>query len=86
MGLFGRTSCNEQRDWQVEAMMNDGDYFKLTEQLNEDEAMEFYEDLMEEVENSESGFIEVEKDRGNRSSITMSINLINVQAFRVRRY
>ena len=84
MGLFGRTSCNEERDWLVRAIFNDG-VIDLTEQINEEEANQFFNELQKEVKNSNDGFVKVHKDRGEYSDKTYLINLKIVESFIVRR-
>ncbi len=82
--LFGRTSCNEERDWCVVADVIEEECV-LTEQLNESEAKKFYEELKEEIEKNKTGFIEVVKDGGEYSDKTYLLNLKNVEKFRLYR-
>lgn len=67
MTLFGRTSCNEQRDWAVKVFFSGESVLDVTEQLNEKEATEFYEEFIKKLEDK-SQLIEVIKDRGQRAT------------------
>jgi len=84
MGLFGRTSCNEDRSWSVECYTIDGDRITLTEQLNKKEATAFYKEIEKELTNNKP-YIKVFKDGGEyegkdwlivKSSI-IGISLVN---------
>lgn len=80
MGLFGRTACGENRDWKVIAFLNsDANPIRLTEQLNEQEAKEFYDKLKIEILNCSNGWIECYKDNGDEyTSETRFLNLANI--------
>ena len=85
MGLLGRTSCKEERNWDVKAYFNDkSNSLKLTEQLNEKEATDFYKKLKKELENSKTDFIEVVKDKGaNDAPVTWLLNKRNIVRIRL---
>lgn len=62
--LFGRKSCKEDRRWEVRAHFIDDSVVLLTQQLNEEEAQDFYDELIEELQKSKSDWIEVKTDMG----------------------
>jgi hypothetical protein len=65
MKLFGRKSCYEKRDWEVRLFTVDSDEgVKLTEQLNEKEAKQFYNEAKKELSSSSKWF-EVESSNGD---------------------
>lgn len=85
MALFGRTSCEEQRDWQVRIYLVDECWILATEQLNEDEAKEFYNKVNAEF-NKPAKTMEVIKDRGmNKSDKTFTIVKDKVTSIEVYR-
>ncbi len=80
MGLFGRTSCREDRSWQVRLHLCDGDSVTVTEQLNEKEATEFYKDLKKELLESKSDWVEIKTDNGDDyHADTRLFNKINIK-------
>jgi UDP-N-acetylmuramyl tripeptide synthase len=86
MGLFGRTSCREDRSWRVIADTVDNERIVLTEQLNEEEATKFLKELEEQFEDKKKT-IKVIKDGGdNYYEQTWIINKRNVVCFKLHRY
>ena len=80
--LFGRTACNEERDWDVMVEFTSGEEFNLTEQLNEEEATDFFNKIKEKMADKES-FIEVVKDRGTCRARTYIIPKANITYIRL---
>jgi hypothetical protein len=63
--LFGRKSCEENRDWCVKVCLVDDTYIIVTEQLNKKEAKEFYNELKKELKESKSDWVEIESSNGD---------------------
>ena len=79
MGLFGRTSCEEQRSYAVRVWtVETSDSFLVTEQLNKEEAEDFYIEFKKELESSKE-WIEIEKNLGkDDEAITYLLNKKNI--------
>jgi len=86
MGLFGRTSCREDRSWRVRAyMLGDVDDINLTEQLNEEEATKFFEEVQKEFDKP-TKTIKILKDRGEYKDRTYLIVKSGVSYIKLESY
>jgi len=84
MGLFGRTPCEEKRDWRITVwFVGTNTTLDLSEQLNEKEAKEFYKQLKKELNNNKK-WIEIVRDYGkNREPKTWLLNKDNIECFKL---